>query len=48
MESQRSIENLQSAVIYPAAELELEQGEHASFLDYFPKEETLMLSLIHI
>lgn len=42
VESQRSIENLQSAVIYPAAELELEQGEHASFLDYFPKEETLM------
>ena len=42
VESQRSIENLQSAVIYPAAELELEQGEHASFLDYFPKEETLV------
>ncbi len=40
-ESQRSIENLQSAEIYPAAELE--GGEKISFLEYFPVKESILL-----
>ena len=44
VESQRSIENLESVDIYPAAELyELIENFAVSFLDYFPEEETLLL-----
>ena len=41
VESQRSIENLQEIEIYPAGELE--SSKKQSFLQYFPKEETLLL-----
>lgn len=41
-DSQRSIENLEQIVIYPAAD-EPEKGTEAvTFLDYFPQEETLL------
>ncbi len=39
VESQRSIENLESIVIYPAEETLGEEGECVSFLDYFPETE---------
>lgn len=42
VESQRSVENLEEVTIYPAAEF-LENGtESVSFLDYFPKEKSLL------
>ena len=41
--TQRSIENLQEVMIYPAAEFSEEQGKRVSFLDYFPVEDTLLL-----
>lgn len=42
VESQRSIENLEEIVIYPAADPEPEKkGEGVSFLDYFDPERTL-------
>ena len=41
VESQRSIENLQEIEIYPAGELE--SSKKQSFLQYFPKEESLLL-----
>ena len=41
-ETQRSVENLDSAVIYPASE-NLDTGrESVSFLDYFPMDKTLL------
>ena len=41
-ETQRSVENLDSAVIYPASE-NLDSGrESVSFLDYFPMDKTLL------
>lgn len=43
VESQRSIENLEEIVIYPAAELYDTSWKTVSFLDYFPKGETLLL-----
>ncbi len=41
VESQRSLENLEEIVIYPAAEVEGEE-DMVSFLDYFPKKSTLI------
>ena len=42
MESQRSVENLEEVTIYPAAE-NWEKGlGNVSFLDYFPREKTLL------
>ncbi len=43
VESQRSIENLDEIVIYPAAELADASWEKSSFLDYFPAGDTLLL-----
>ena len=40
-ESQRSLENLDEIVIYPAAE-HTEEKNMVSFLDYFPEEETII------
>ena len=42
VESQRSIENLEEIDIYPAAELNAKTQEPVSFLDYFPKKDTLL------
>ena len=42
LESQRSIENLEEVVIYPATDFPEEEGERVSFLDYFPLEETIL------
>lgn len=42
VESQRSIENLEEILIYPATEFPEETGNRVSFLDYFPKEETIL------
>lgn len=41
-ESQRSIENLNAIEIYPAEELRSLDEKMVSFLDYFPKEETVV------
>lgn len=41
-ETQRSIENLKEVVILPATEFPEEDGKRVSFLDYFPKEDTLV------
>ena len=41
-ESQRSVENLNEVVIYPAAELYEGMAQGCSFLDYFPPEKTLV------
>lgn len=42
VESQRSIENLEDISIYPATEFPEEAGKRVSFLEYFPKEETIL------
>lgn len=42
VESQRSIENLESVCIYPTEDMEKETAESVSFLDYFPKKGTLI------
>lgn len=42
VENQRSIENLDEVTIYPAAELQEKGDECVSFLDYFPKERSLL------
>ncbi len=42
VESQRSIENLQEIVIYPASDFPEEVCKRVSFLDYFDKEETIL------
>lgn len=42
VESQRSIENLEDIMIYPATEFPEETGKRVSFLEYFPKEETIL------
>lgn len=42
VETQRSIENLTEAVIYPASEFPKEDEKRVSFLDYFDTEETLL------
>ena len=41
VESQRSIENLDTIRIYPAEDMEEKISRKVSFLDYFPKERTL-------
>ncbi len=43
VESQRSIENLPSVLIAPAAEYPQEDERGVSFLEYFPVEDTLLL-----
>lgn len=42
IESQRSIENLQSITIYPAADFFGDRIKRVSFLDYFEKEHTFL------
>ena len=42
VETQRSIENLSDAVIYPATEFPEEGGKRVSFLNYFPVSDTLL------
>ena len=42
VESQRSIENLEDVDLYPAYDLTGTKGECVSFLDYFPKKDTLL------
>lgn len=42
VESQRSIENLEEITIYPASEFMDEKTKRVSFLDYFPREDTLL------
>lgn len=41
-DSQRSVQNLDEAVIYPADELPGRPGKRVSFLEYFPPEDTLV------
>lgn len=41
-ESQRSIQNLEEISIFPADELPGLEGRRVSFLDYFPREDTLL------
>ena len=41
-DSQRSVQNLNEAVIYPADELPGRPGKRVSFLEYFPPEDTLV------
>ncbi|MCI9154094.1 transcription-repair coupling factor [Lachnospiraceae bacterium] len=43
VESQRSIENLDSVEIYPASELAGDSRNMVSFLDYFPEGEMILL-----
>ena len=42
VESQRSIENLQEIVIYPASDFPEEESKRVSFLDYFDPEKTIL------
>ena len=42
VESQRSIENLESIRIYPASDFPTEEIQRVSFLDYFEKSETIL------
>ncbi len=42
VESQRSIENLESIQIYPASDFPTEEIKRVSFLDYFKKDETIL------
>ncbi len=42
IESQRSVENLDEVSIYPAAELMGEEEKRVSFLDYFPKKDSII------
>lgn len=42
VESQRSIENLDEIIIYPATELNGNEKNCVSFLDFFPKKSTLL------
>ncbi len=41
-DSQRSVQNLDEAVIYPADELPGRPVKRVSFLEYFPPEDTLV------
>lgn len=43
VESQRSVENLETVTIYPASENWREDLETVSFLSYFPEKKTLLL-----
>ena len=42
VESQRSIENLEEVIIYPASDFPEEQAKRVSFLDYFDRERTIL------
>ncbi len=42
VESQRSIENLQEIIIYPASDFSTEECKRVSFLEYFDREETIL------
>ena len=42
VESQRSVENLEEVIIYPASENCGEGSANVSFLEYFPEKETLL------
>lgn len=42
LESQRSIENLEEAVVYPATEFVEETEGRVTFLDYFPEKESIL------
>ncbi len=42
VESQRSVENLQEVTLYPASENWREGMETVSFLEYFPREKTML------
>lgn len=42
VESQRSIENLEEIVIYPATDFPEEDAKRVSFLDYFDRKKTLL------
>lgn len=42
IDTQRSIENLTEALIYPATDFPEEEGERVSFLDYFEKERSIL------
>ena len=42
VESQRSIENLETIIIYPASDFPEEDCDRVSFLDYFEKEKTIL------
>lgn len=41
MESQRSVENMEQVVIYPATENVEKEEQAVSFAEYFPKEKSL-------
>ncbi len=41
-DSQRSVQNLEEILIFPADELPGAEGRRVSFLDYFPREDTLL------
>ena len=43
VESQRSVENLETVTIYPASENWKREMDTVSFLEYFPKEKSLLL-----
>ncbi len=43
VESQRSVENMEMVDIYPATEIYADSRKMVSFLEYFPKEELLLL-----
>ena len=43
VESQRSVENLEQITIYPASENSGESSSPVSFLDYFPKDKSILL-----
>lgn len=42
VESQRSIENLNEIIIYPATDFPTEEAKRVSFLDYFDREESIL------
>ena len=42
VESQRSIENLEEIVVYPATEFPEETAERVSFLEYFDRDKTIL------
>ena len=42
VESQRSIENLEELLIYPASDFPEEESKRVSFLDYFVRENTIL------
>jgi len=43
-ESQRSVENIQEAVIYPASEAAISETEGSTFIDYFPENTIIFIN----